>query len=118
MAIVVDEYGGTAGLVTMEDLVEEIVGEIKDEYDESVPLIKKQEDGTYLLDSKAEIHLVNEQLELNIPSEEYNTVGGFILWLLRRMPKKNETVLYQNLKFTVTEADRKRIYKIQLKIDH
>jgi putative hemolysin len=118
IAIVVDEYGGTAGLVTMEDLVEEIVGEIKDEYDESGPLIRKQDDGTYLVDSKTEIHHLNEQLDLNIPSEEYNTVGGFVLWILRRMPRKNEVVPYQNLKFTVTEADRKRIYKIQLAILH
>ncbi len=116
MAIVVDEYGGTAGLVTMEDLVEEIVGEITDEYDENVPPIKKQEDGTYLLDANVEIHQLNEQLELAIPSDEYNTVSGFILWLLRRMPKKNEVVQYQNLKFTITDADRKKIHKIQLSV--
>lgn len=114
MAIVVDEYGGTEGLVTMEDLVEEIVGEIEDEYDESSPKIKKQDDGSYLIDSKVEIHHINEQLALNIPSEEYNTIGGFILWILRRMPKKNEVIMYEYLKFTVLEADRKRIYKIVL----
>ena len=116
MAIVVDEYGGTEGLVTMEDLVEEIVGEIKDEYDDSSPMIKKQDDGSYLIDSKVEIHLMNEQLNLNIPSDEYNTVGGFILWILRRMPKKNEVIQYEKLKFTILEADRKRIYKIAVHV--
>ncbi len=116
MAIVVDEYGGTEGLVTMEDLVEEIVGEIKDEYDDSTSLIKKQDDGSYLIDSKVEIHQLNEQLNLAIPSDEYNTVGGFILWKLRRMPKKNEVVQHDNLKFTILEADRKRIYKVALNI--
>ena len=114
MAIVVDEYGGTEGLITMEDLVEEIVGEIKDEYDDHAPLIKKQEDGSFIVDSKVEIHHFNEQFNTKIPSDEYNTVGGFILWLLRRMPKKNEVIPYEHLKFTVIEADRKRIYKIAL----
>jgi len=116
IAVVVDEYGGTAGLVTMEDLIEEIVGEITDEYDEHGPIIKKQEDGSYLMDSKVEIHLVNEQLRLQLPSEEYHTIGGFILWLFKRMPKKNESINYQNLKFTVCDADRKRIHKIALSI--
>lgn len=115
MAIVVDEYGGTEGLITMEDLVEEIVGEIKDEYDDSSPMIKKQEDGSFVIDSKVEIHQLNEQFNLNIPSDEYNTVGGFILWLMRRMPKKNEVLTYEHLKFTILEADRKRIYKIGLR---
>ena len=116
MAIVVDEYGGTEGLVTMEDLVEEIVGEIKDEYDDSSPMIKKQDDGSYIMDSKLEIHHLNEQLNLTIASDDYTTVGGFILWILRRMPKKNENISYENLKFTILEADRKRIYKIQLHV--
>jgi CBS domain containing-hemolysin-like protein len=116
MAIVVDEYGGTEGLVTMEDLMEEIVGEIKDEYDDSSPMIKKQEDGSYIMDSKLEIHHLNEQLNLAITSDDYTTVGGFILWILRRMPKKNETISYENLKFTILEADRKRIHKIQLHV--
>ncbi|KAB2880507.1 HlyC/CorC family transporter [bacterium] len=114
MAIVVDEYGGTEGLVTMEDLVEEIVGEIKDEYDDSSPMIKKQDDGSFVIDSKVEIRQINEQFNLNIPSDEFSTVGGFVLWILRRMPKKNETIQYERLKFTIIEADRKRIYKVML----
>lgn len=112
MAIVVDEYGGTAGLVTMEDLVEEIVGEIKDEYDEATPLIKKQEDGSYVLDSKVSIDEFNQTFGTSLPTEEYQTVGGFVLWYLKRMPKKNEVIDYDKLRFTVFEADRKRIYKL------
>lgn len=116
MAIVVDEYGGTAGLVTMEDLIEEIVGEIADEYDDMGTLLRKQEDGTYLLDSRLEIHTLNDHLGLQLPSDDYHTIGGFLLWLARRMPRKQETIAYKNLRFTVTEADRKRIHKIVMKI--
>ncbi len=111
MAIVVDEYGGTAGLVTMEDLLEEIVGEIKDEYDDAGPSIRPQDDGAYLVDALAEIDTLNETLGINLPSDEYNTLGGFILWHLRRMPHKNETFEYGSLRITVTEADRKKIHK-------
>jgi CBS domain containing-hemolysin-like protein len=116
MAIVVDEYGGTAGLVTLEDVIEEIVGEITDEYDKREPGIHRQDDGSYLLDSKVEINRLNEELHLDLPSAEYHTIGGFVLWILRRMPRKNEVVRYQNLKLTVTEADRKRIHKVVLHI--
>lgn len=114
MAIVVDEYGGTAGLITMEDVVEEIVGEITDEYDDHGPMIRKQDDGSYLIDSKVEIGALNEQLGLQIPSGDYHTVGGLIMWIVRRVPKKNEVVTYDNLKFTVMEADRKRVHKVVL----
>lgn len=117
MAIVVDEYGGTAGLVTMEDILEEIVGEIKDEYDENLPVIKPQDDGLYLLDASLEIDTVNESLNLNLPTEDYHTIGGFLLWALKRMPHKHETLVYENLKWTVKEADRKRIYKVLLEIE-
>ncbi|MCB0833778.1 MAG: HlyC/CorC family transporter [Bacteroidetes bacterium] len=116
MAIVVDEYGGTSGLVTMEDLIEEIVGDIEDEYDVRQQHIKPHEDGTYLIDSKTEISELSDALGITLPSENFNTVGGFILWILKRMPKKNEVVTYENLHFTITDADRKRIYKLILRI--
>ncbi len=116
MAIVVDEYGGTAGLVTMEDLVEEIVGEIQDEYDDKTPLIRQQEDGSYLVDAKVEIDEFNQHFHANLPRDEYHTIGGFVMWLLRRMPKKNETVSYGPVRLTVLEADRKRIHKLRLQM--
>lgn len=116
MAIVVDEYGGTAGLVTMEDLVEEIVGEIQDEYDDKTPLIHRQDDGSYLVDAKVEIDDFNQQFHANLPQDEFHTVGGFVLWRLRRMPKKNETVAYGPVRLTVLEADRKRIHKLKLQM--
>ncbi len=118
IAIVVDEYGGTSGLVTIEDLIEEIVGEIKDEYDDHTPMIKKLDDGSYLLDGKVEMRQLNEELKLELPSDDYNTVGGLILFELKRMPKKNESLQYRNCKLTVTEADRKRIHKVTLKIEN
>ncbi|MCK6542088.1 hemolysin family protein [bacterium] len=116
MAIVVDEYGGTAGLVTIEDLIEEIVGEIKDEYDDNISLIKKQEDGSYLADAKIEIYLINEQLHLHLPSEEYSTLSGLILWLFKRMPKKGDTITYEDVRFTIIESDRKRIHKVLIQL--
>jgi putative hemolysin len=116
MAIVVDEYGGTAGLVTMEDLVEEIVGEIQDEYDDKTPLIRQEEDGSYLVDAKVEIDEFNQRFHANLPRDEYHTIGGFVMWLLRRMPKKNETVSYGPVRLTVLEADRKRIHKLRFQM--
>lgn len=117
MAIVVDEYGGTAGLVTMEDILEEIVGEITDEYDETTPTLQPQEDGRYLLDASMEINAVNEALDLSIPAEEYHTIGGYILWHLKRMPHKNESFRDGRLNWIIKEADRKRVYKVMLEIE-
>ncbi len=114
IAIVVDEYGGTSGLVTMEDLIEEIVGEIRDEYDDRAPLIRQQDDGSYLLDAKFEIDDFNQQFHANLPQDDFHTIGGFILRHLRRMPKKSEVVTYGSVQFTVVDADRKRIHTLKL----
>ncbi len=116
MAIVVDEYGGTAGLVTMEDLLEEIVGEIKDEYDETAPAFTPQADGSYLLDALIEIDVINDSLHLDIPTEDYHTLGGYLLWLLKRMPHKNEVIEDGSRVWTIKESDRKRIYKVRLEV--
>ncbi|MBI2251687.1 MAG: HlyC/CorC family transporter [Armatimonadetes bacterium] len=114
IAIIVDEYGGTDGLVTMEDLIEEIFGEISDEYDQEVPALEKCEDGVFLIDAKMNIEDVNEKLEINLPSKDFETIGGFIYGLLDHVPKQGETIKYDNLLFTVDKVYRQRITKIKL----
>ena len=115
MAIVVDEYGGTAGLVTLEDIIEEIVGDIQDEYDRELPLYRKIDDRTYLVDAKIDMHELNEKLGLDLPTEgEFESLGGFIFSLTGYVPEKNEVVKYENYTFTVLEVDRNRIVKVKL----
>jgi len=116
MAIVVDEYGGTAGLITLEDVIEEIVGEIRDEYDKEKPLYQKVDEFTWLIEGKINIEEVNEALGLEIPdSEDYESLGGFIFSLLGRIPNDKEEVRYKNLLLIVERVKGQRIQKVRLK---
>ena len=115
MAIVVDEYGGTAGIVTLEDIIEEIVGEIQDEYDfdeqeEFIPLAEN----TYSVDARMSLIDFNEQLETQIESENADTIGGFIFDHLGRVPDQDNQFSYQGLTFTIVEADERRIHRIRI----
>ena len=92
MAIVVDEYGGTAGLLTIEDLVEVIVGDIDDEYDEEEEEIVKVSDNEYLVEGSTKISDVNEQIGINFESDEFDSIGGFIIGYLKRIPEENELI--------------------------
>ncbi len=113
MALVVDEYGGISGLVTMEDIIEEIVGEIQDEYDKESPLFKKVDEKTYLIDGKMSLEEVNEELNLILPAVEgVETISGFILNLLGSLPKEKEQVRFENYKFTIEKINRNRILKV------
>ena len=115
MAIVVDEYGGTAGLVTLEDVIEEIVGEIRDEYDRETPLIRKVGDETWLVEGKMNIEDLNESLGLAIPTEEdFESLGGFIFSLLGRIPNEKDEVLYEDLRLIVEEVHGQRIKKVRI----
>jgi putative hemolysin len=115
MAIVVDEYGGTAGLITLEDVIEEIVGEIRDEYDKETPLVKQIEKNVWLVDGKINIEDLNESLGLSIPTEEdYESLGGFIFSQIGRIPQEKEEVHYQNLHLIVEKVQRQRIKKVRL----
>lgn len=118
LAIVVDEYGGTAGLVTLEDVIEEIVGEIRDEYDREKPLLRKINGNTWVVDAKINIEDLNEELELTIPtSEEFESLGGFIFSQLRSIPEENEELQYENLRLIVEKVDGQRIQNVKLIIE-
>jgi CBS domain containing-hemolysin-like protein len=112
MAIVVDEYGGTAGLVTIEDLIEEIVGEIVDEYDKEEPLIEPIDDNTMRVDAKMPIDEVNELWSVDLPHEEWDTVGGLVFGLTGRVPLTGEVVRYDGLEFKTERVTGRRIQKV------
>lgn len=116
IAIVIDEYGGTAGIVTIEDLIEEIVGEIEDEYDEVEKEVEKINEKEYVVDGSAKIVFINGFLGLNMESEDFDSLGGFMMGELGRLPKVGETVIYENVKFTVESVSKHRIQKIRLEI--
>jgi gliding motility-associated protein GldE len=115
MALVVDEYGGISGLITLEDIIEEIVGEIQDEYDRESPLFKKMEDNSYVIDGRMSLVEIQEELDVTLPAVEgVETISGFILNLLGSLPQEKETVHFQNYKFTVEKINRNRILKVRL----
>lgn len=114
MAIVVDEYGGTAGLITIEDLVEVIVGDIEDEFDEEdddIIVIKEDE---YVAEGSAKISDVNELIGVKLESEEFDSIGGFIIGHLRRLPEENEVIEVDNIRFCIESLDKNRIKKIRI----
>jgi putative hemolysin len=113
-AIVVDEYGGTAGLVTAEDLLEEIVGEIRDEYDvESEPIVDEG-NGRFLFSGKVDIDEVVERLKVPIEREGFETVGGFLLSHIGRVPAVGERFEIDGLAVEVLDAERRRINKVRI----
>lgn len=115
MAIVVDEYGGTAGLVTMEDLIEEIVGEISDEYKHETHDYQVLSDNSYLVKGSMEIEKANEKLELGLPKGEFETVAGFVMEHLGKLPSKGEKFVYEKKVFIIHEVQEKTIKWIRIK---
>lgn len=116
MAIVVNEYGGVAGLVTIEDVLEQIVGEIEDEYDfdEEEDNIVMESDGTYRVKAITEIDSFNEALGANFSSDDYDTIGGLVLNKFNRLPSRNESVVIDQFKFTVQRADSRRLHMLKV----
>jgi putative hemolysin len=115
MAILVDEFGGTAGLITLEDIVEEFFGEIRDEYDVETDLILRIDDDTLRTDARASIYDIEEFFEKDFPDEiEYDTVGGFLMAQLGTVPDTGEEVRWENLVFRVLEADEKRVIRVEI----
>lgn len=115
MAIVVDEYGGTAGLVTIEDLIEEIVGEIVDEFDREEPLVEPIDGASMRVDAKMPIDEVNELLGSELPDDEWDTVGGLVFGLTGRVPTVGETVRFDGLLFTTERVTGRRIQKVVIR---
>ena len=117
LAVIVDEFGGTSGIVTMEDLVEEIFGEIEDEHDSKNYTAKQTAPGEYLLSGRLEIAQANELLDLDLPeSDEYLTVGGLILHEFQNFPKLNEPVRFGHWEFKVTKKTTTKIELVQLRV--
>lgn len=118
MAVVVDEFGGTSGIVTLEDLVEEIFGDIYDEFDTKSRFLKKENDNEYVLSGRMEISQVNEILELDLPqSDEYSTIAGMILHYAQRFPKTYETIDIGKFSFQILKVTARKIEVVRLKVN-
>jgi magnesium and cobalt transporter len=114
MAIVVDEYGGTSGLITIEDLLEEIVGDIQDEYDLEEEWVQPQPDGSLLLDARANVEELEEYFDIEIPRDKFDTVGGFLVHLLGNVPLAGESARASGLLLKVVESDERKVRKVRV----
>ena len=114
IAIVIDEYGGTAGLVTLEDLIEEIVGSIHDELETEKKDVQIVDEKNFVVSGQAALDEVNELLDTNLQSTDFNTLGGFVFGLFGRMPKAGEQLKYRNLKLEVLELEGRKISKVKI----
>ncbi len=113
MAIVIDEFGGTAGLVTIEDLIEELVGEIVDEYDDEEPMIVEV-DGSWLVDARTDVDDLAEVVGVDLPSDEWDTVGGLVLELAGRVPEQGESFDHDGLVFTAHSVQGRRVARVKV----
>jgi len=114
LAVVVDEYGGAVGIITLEDLLEEVVGEIADEFDQEASPITRLGEKCYLIDARMEISALNETLNLNLPPGEYETLAGFLIAQLGELPRTGETVEFGGLRFIVRRAEPRAVREVEL----
>jgi hemolysin (HlyC) family protein len=112
LAVVTDEYGGTAGIVTIEDILEEIVGDIRDEHDNDLPLVTRLDQERFLVDARLEAEKLEDDFGVKLPEADFESVGGFIIHLLGRIPEKGETFSFENLDITIQSADQRKINKV------
>ena len=114
MALVVDEYGGTAGLVTLEDLLEEIVGEIRDEHETGGPDVQPQDDGSWIISAGVHVETLQDLFEIEFGERDYDTVGGLVVSELGRLPRCGEAVNFGPIRLEVLEVERRRIRQVRV----
>lgn len=114
MAVVLDEYGGTVGIVTIEDLVEEIVGDIEDEYDKEKEMIEVVKEDEYIVDGSARLDDISDLIGVNMESEEFDSIGGLVIGELGRIPDAHEEVTIDRIRFVVEEVEKNRIMKVRI----
>ena len=114
MSVVVDEFGGTSGLVTLEDLLEELVGEIVDEYDVEVPLVEAEEDGGWRVDGRLPVADLSDLVGVHFPDDEWDTVGGLVLGLAGRVPDEGETLISAGASFTPLRVQGRRVAQVRV----
>jgi CBS domain containing-hemolysin-like protein len=117
LAIVVDEYGGTAGMVTLEDILEELVGEIQDEFDQEVPLVINKGENLYSVDAKLLLEEINDMLEMSLDSESFDTIGGWLYSKIEIPPTVGKTVEFGGDEFIVEEVDNVRITRVLIRVN-
>ncbi len=115
LAIVTDEYGGTAGILTIEDILEEIVGDIMDEHDDEQPLLTPINKETLLVDARLDIGKLEEYLKIKLPDGDFESVGGFVIHLLGRIPDNGEILSYESIEITIKNADQRKINEVIIK---
>lgn len=113
IAVVIDEFGGTSGIVTLKDVLEEIVGEIQDEYGRAAPSIKKEDDGTFTIVGKATIREINRRLNLDLPTDAVTTINGLLLLLSGRVPRQGESIKFKDVVFHILEVKNNMVTKVQ-----
>jgi magnesium and cobalt transporter len=115
MAIVIDEYGGTAGILTLEDIIEEIIGDVMDEYDAEEKLIAENEDGSITVDARLDVEDLEDYLHVEFPEGKFESVAGFVISLLGRVPDVDERIQYQNIEMVIEAANSRKIEKIRIR---
>jgi CBS domain containing-hemolysin-like protein len=114
IAIVVDEYGGTAGLATLEDLLEELVGEIHDEFDDDIPLVEELPNGDVLINASINVDDINDELDLKLPEGNWDSLGGLVFGLLGRVPVPGDCVETEAARIIVERVDGRRVMRVRL----
>ncbi|MEE8184081.1 MAG: transporter associated domain-containing protein, partial [Acidobacteriota bacterium] len=115
MSIVIDEFGGTTGLVTIEDLLEEIVGEIRDEHERMEDFFQQEAPGVYLIRGIAAIEKLNNLFHVSLDGDDFESVGGMVSAVLGHIPARGEILHHMGLRFEIVEADRKRIHQVRVR---